>query len=107
MFEAANLMLDCEKDFITLHIDNILKTPFVRIRVSRKPVAFEQPPIRAGEVGNINLDVMPVVRLDAFGSLTRALCPTGSTMRSMRCRARRELAPRSMRAWPRRRRKTG
>src|SRR5439155_7295163 len=63
-------MLDCEKDFITLHIDNILKTPFVRIRVSRKPVAFEQPPIRAGEVGNINLDVMSVVRLDAFGSLT-------------------------------------
>src|SRR2546428_9463870 len=63
-------MLDCEKDCITLHIDNILKSPFVRIRVSRKPVAFEQPPIRAGEVGNINLDVMPVVRLDAFGSLT-------------------------------------
>src|SRR4029077_11182254 len=59
--QAADLMLDLEKGFVAIEIDDVLPAVLVGVALLGQQLAFLQLFIRAGEVADIDLDVVSVI----------------------------------------------
>src|SRR6266542_5964291 len=60
---AAHLVLDGEQHLTRIEIDHVLEAIFVLIDLRGDEAELLQPPMRGGEIRDVDLRVMPVVRL--------------------------------------------
>ena len=59
---AAGLMFDREQHFASIAIDQVLKTVLVFVAFLCDQAEFEEPAMRAGKIGRVDLHVVPVER---------------------------------------------
>src|SRR5262245_27399201 len=60
---AAHFVLDGEQHLTRIEIDHVLETIFVLVDLRGDEAELLQPPIRAGEIRDVDLRVVPVIRL--------------------------------------------
>src|SRR5947208_5142218 len=69
MRERAHLVLDLVEELAGLRIDDLLEAVLVRVRLLADDAALVEPGVRAAEVGDIDGDVITVVRADLVARL--------------------------------------
>src|SRR5215471_12419239 len=88
VLQAADLVFDGEENLVGGGIDDVTKTPFVAVGLTRDAFQIHQASIWSREIGDVDLDVMPIVRSQLLPGLAKEdvlipTCPNRCRQRSI------------------------